>query len=398
MTTTESGLQAYTCELVERELLPGVSYAVMRGGAVVDSGCTGWAEREARRPLRPDHIFPAFSNTKLFTSCAVLLLVERGHFNLDDPIAAWIPELAHLRVLRTGAATLDDTEPAQRAITIRQLLSHTSGMRHGVFDLGSLLYQAYHARGVRRPDTTLAELMPILGGLPLQFQPGSAWEYALGCDVLARLVEIVSGQRYDHFLERQLFEPLGLVDTGFVLTPAQRERFVGLYGAADPARPLGRGLQRLHDVPYAGAWVRAVPRLSGAGGLFTTLADMLALLRALLPGAPGGAGLLKPDSLAQMMRHQLPAGMAVQLANGGALPGMGFGLAGALTSAPSALAGKDAVGEMQWGGLGGTHWWIAPNAAGGQGLAGALMTHRMMAFWHPFWFDFKRRAHAQFEV
>ncbi len=393
MNTTQSGLLSLTRDLVDSEMLPGMCYAVLRGGELVDSGCAGWADREQQLPLRPDHIFRAYSNTKLITSCAVLLMMERGHFALDDPIKAWIPELARLPVLRPGATTLDDTQPAQSDITIRQLLCHTAGFSHGVFDVGSLLHTAYQERGVRRSDSTLAELMTLLGGLPLQTQPGCAWAYALGCDILARLIEIVSGQRYGDFLHSQILTPLGMVDTGYVLRPDQRQRFTALYGAADAARPMGRGIVALHDTPYAGAWERAVPRQSGAGGLFTTLADMLALLRGLLPG---GARLLRSDSVAQMMRNQRPPEMRVQLADGGPMPGMGFGLAGAVTIAPSAMAGEDAVGEMQWGGLAGTHWWIAPNAAGGKGLAGALMTHRMMAFWHPFWFDFKRRAHAAY--
>ncbi|WP_088278396.1 serine hydrolase [Ideonella sp. A 288] len=384
---TDSTLLTLARGLVDGDLLPGVSFAVMRGREVVDSGCVGWADREQRVPLREDHIFRAFSNTKLVTACAALLLMEEGHFGLDDPIAQWIPALGAMRVLRPGAQSLDDTEPAASAITLRHLFTHSAGFTTGVFDPGTLLYDAYHARGVRSPEVSLAATMDVLGTLPLAFHPGTAWEYSNATDVLARLVEVISGQRFGDFLQQRVFGPLGMVDTGFVLQPAQRERFTALYGAADAANPMGRGLARLGDVPYAGAWQREFARQSGSGGLFTTQADWLALLRGLLPG---GLTLLKPETVALMHRNHLAPGLHVRFSVGGSVPSMGHGLAGAVTLEPSALGGDDAVGEMQWGGLAGTHWWVAPRA----GLAGVLMTHRMMAFWHPFWFAFKRRVHA----
>ena len=388
-------LPDYLQSLIEDQSLPGLSYAVLRGGQRVDSGCFGWADVEAQAPLRSDSIFRAFSNTKLITSCAVLMMMERGHFGLDDPISQWIPELGQRQVLRPGATSMGDTEPAQSEVTIRHLLSHTAGFSHAVFDAGSLLHTAYHARGVRRPDTTLAELMALLAPLPLQFHPGTAWDYAIGCDILARLIEVISGQRYGDFLLAEVLQPLGMLDTGYLLRKDQHARFTALYGPANAARPMSRGFVRLHAVPHPGAFERAVPRQSGAGGLFTTQDDMLRLLGALLPGGPRW---LQPETVAQMMSDQLPAHLNVRFNTLGNKPNQGFGLAGAVTRQSSQIDGIDSAGEMQWGGLAGTHWWIAPNAAGGQGLAGVVMTHRHMAFWHPFWFDFKRRVHAAYAV
>lgn len=375
---------------VEREILPGVASAVLAAGTLVDEHCIGWADIERGEPLRPDHIHRAFSNTKLATSCAVLLLADAGHFALDDPVKAWIPGLANLRVLRPGAQRLDDTEPMRGDITIRHLLSHQAGFSHAVFDPGSLLYAAYHERGARSPDTDLATLMEILGTLPLAFHPGTGWEYSLATDVLARLVEVVSGQRFDAFLQTRLFEPLGMVDTGFVLRPEQRARFTALYcgDRLDVRKP---GLRRLEGTPWPGAYLEPRARLSGAGGLFTTRADMLALVRSLLPAGPT---LLRPATIAEMMRNQLPAGRCVRFPLTGPVPSLGFGLAGAVTiAAASALGGDDTLGELQWGGLAGTHWWIAPRAGRG-GVAGVVMTQRFMGFWHPFWFDYKRAVHA----
>ena len=275
---------------VDQQRLAGVSAALMRDGELIDSFCTGLADVERGEPLRPDHIHRAFSNTKLVTSVLVLMLADEGKFAIDDPIKQWIPALGGLRVLRPGAATIDDTEPLRSDITIRQLLSHQSGLSHGVFDTDTVIYKAYHASGVRSVDTTLAEEMDLLARLPLQYQPGEGWDYALGCDVLARLVEIVTGQRFSDALQSRLFSPLGMPDTGFVLRPDQLPRLTALY-RGDLADVMKPGLTRLDDTPWPQAYRQPVPRQSGAGGLFTTQADMLALLRQLMPGRPTRASL-----------------------------------------------------------------------------------------------------------
>ena len=160
---------------VAADRLAGVSAATLRHGELIDTFCTGLADRESGEVLRPDHIHRAFSNTKLFTTVLVLLLADEGRLSLDDPLKAWLPAFGALRVLRPGATSLDHTVPLLRDITIRHLVTHQSGFSHGVFDPESLLYQAYLARGVRSQTTTLAEQMAVLATLPLSFQPGEAW-------------------------------------------------------------------------------------------------------------------------------------------------------------------------------------------------------------------------------
>jgi len=372
--------------LVDGNILSGVSSAVLVGRDLVDMNCTGWADKEAQVPLRSDHLFRVFSNTKLITSCAALLLFEEGRFQLDDPIEQFIPQLGNRRVLRPGATSLDDTEPARGSITIRQLLSHSSGLSYGLFDPGSLMFRAYQERKVLNPATTLADMIDTLAELPLVYHPGTSWEYSVATDVVGRLVEVVSGQPFDQFIQQRIFAPLGMVDTGFAVPEKDRSRFVAYYAGADLMNPMKPGLTRTDNSPWPGAYLRAVPRLSGGGGLVSTLPDMVALVRSLLPGGPT---LLKPETIALMMTNQLPDGVWMRFAMTGVAVGKGYGLAGALTVHPAPYDHVDSSGEFWWGGMAGTQWWISPKT----GVAGLLMTQRHMAFFHPFAIEFKRLAY-----
>ena len=391
MKVTSSGYDfeaAHTAmrRIVDGNILPGVSSAILVGRDLVDLHCVGWADKEAQIPLRVDHIFRDFSNTKLVTSSAALLLFEEGFFKLDDPIERYIPQLANRLVLCPGATSLDETEPAKGPITIRHLMSHSLGLSYGLFDPGTLIFKAYNERKVLNPATTLAEQMDALAELPLVFHPGTSWEYSVSTDVIARLVEIVSGQRFDKFIQSRILGPLGMVDTGFVVPEKSRDRFVAYYAGADLMDPMKPGLTRTDDAPYPGAYLRPVPRLNGGGGLVSTLPDMVALVRSLLPG---DGTLLKPDTIALMMTNQLPRGVWIRFPQVGELLGRGFGLAAGLIVEPSPLDHKNSTGEFFWGGVAGTQWWISPKA----NLAGLLMTQRQMAFAHPFAVEFKRLAY-----
>lgn len=371
---------------VDQEIVPGASWAVLQGREVVDQQCVGFADREANTALRTDHIFRAFSNTKIFVTCAIMLLMEEGRIGLDDAVETFLPQLANRKVLKQGAASLADVEPANTPITIRQLLTHTSGLSYGIFDPGTVLFKGYNAAGVLNPLTPLADMIGKLADLPLSYQPGTSWEYSVATDVLGYVVEVVSGKPLDAFLNVRIFEPLGMTDTDFYVPEAQQGRLVALYNGADVLDPMKPGLTRADHLPYPYAYRRPFPLLSGGGGLVSTLPDMLALVRALLPGSDA---LLKPDTLRLMMTNQLPSGQTIRFANLGPIPGKGFGLGGAVTFAPTPFDPPNSTGEFQWGGLAGTHWWICPEA----NTAGVLMTQRYMGFWNPFFFEFKRLAY-----
>jgi len=372
---------------VDGNLLAGVSCAVLRGRDLVDMHCVGWADKERDIQLRVDHLFRVFSNTKLVTSCAALLLLEEGRFGLDDPIERYIPQLANRRVLKPGATSIEDTEPARGSITIRHLMSHSSGLSYGLLDPGTTIFKAYNERRVLNPATPLADMIESLAGLPLVFHPGTAWEYSVATDVLSRLVEILSGQPFDVFIRSRILDPLGIEDTGFVVPEHKRDRLAAYYAGADLLDPMKPGLGRVDGAPYPGAYVKPFARLSGGGGLVSSLPDMVSLMRSLLPGGPT---LLQPETIALMMTNQLPPGVCIRFSRLGDIPGKGFGLAGAVTLTPSSLDPAESTDEFQWGGIAGTHWWISPRT----GLAGLLMTQRVMAFWHPFSFEFKQLVYA----
>ena len=372
---------------VDQQFLPGVSTALLRGTEVVDTFCCGFADREAAVPLRDDHIFRMFSSTKLVTSCAVLMLFEEGRIQWDDPIEAYIPELGGRQVLKAGATRIDEVEPAQTSITIRQLMTHTSGLSYGLFDPGSVLFEAYNKAGVMHPGKTLSEMMTTLAALPLSFQPGTQWEYSVATDVLGRLVEVVSGESFGAYLSRRIFAPLGMVDTDFWVPEAKLDRLCALYVGTDMLDPTRPGLRRLDGKPFPGAYRREVPRQSGGGGLVSTLGDSVKFIQSFLPGGPN---LLKPESIALMCSNQLPPGLCVKFPNMPRLEGKGFGLGSCVTTAASAGEPAEVVSEVGWGGLAGTIWWINPRI----GIAAVLMTQRYMGFGNPYSFEFKRHAYA----
>lgn len=371
---------------VDNQFLPGVSTALLQGRDVVDRFCYGFADREAGVRLREDHIFRMFSNTKLVTSCAVLMLFEEGRIRWDDPIEAYIPELGARQVLRPGATRLDDVEPANTSITIRHLMTHTSGLSYGVFDPGTVMFNAYNTAAVMHPGKPLSAMMATLAALPLSFHPGTQWEYSVATDVLGRLVEVVSGESFGKFLSSRIFEPLGMTDTAFWVPPSKVERLCALYVGADLLDPTKPGLHRADDKPFPGAYTSKLPRESGGGGLVSTLSDTVKFIQSFLPGGPT---LLKPATIELMCQNHLPGDLRVQFPNMPPFKSKGFGLGSSVSIATSSLEPADVVGEVGWGGLAGTIWWINPRI----GIAGILMTQRYFGFGNPYSFVFKGEAY-----
>jgi CubicO group peptidase (beta-lactamase class C family) len=236
------------------------------------------------------------------------------------------------------------------------------------------------------PATPLADMVTRLSRLPLSFQPGTAWEYSVATDVLARLVEVVAGMSFGAFLSSRIFEPLGMVDTDFWVPPAKRDRLCALYVGADLMDPTKPGLIRLDDKPFPGAFSSRVARESGGGGLVSTLDDTVRLLQSLIPG---GRTLLKAETIRLMFTNQLPPGLCVQFPGMPRFEHRGFALGSSVATGAGPGEPAQVVDEVSWGGLAGTLWWINPRL----GIAAALMTQRYFGFGNPYSFAFKRHAY-----
>ncbi len=381
-----SGLHAAMRQTVDGDLLAGVSSAVLVGQDLVDLHCVGHADREAGIALNEDHLFRIFSNTKLVTSLAILTLAEEGTLSLDDPVERFLPALADRRVLRPGAERADDTVPAEEPIRIRHLLSHTSGLGYGVLDPGTLIHRLFAEARVHDPAADLEEMVNRLADLPLLYQPGTSWEYSIATDVLARVLEVACGARFDAVLRQRIFEPLGMRDTGFVVPESDVGRLAGYYQGASLEEPMKPGLTRAEE-PFPGAYLTAVARQSGGGGLVSSLPDMIALMRCLLPGGPE---LVSPATRLQFARPLTAPGVNIRFQRIGEVKGKGYGPIGAITTEPMSIEPAGARGEVQWGGVAGTHWWFHPD----KNIAGLNMSQRVMGFWHPFSFALKREVYA----
>ena len=374
---------------VDEEMIPFCTTLVMQGTDIIDVQTFGSMDglKGEGRPLSPDTIYRMYSNTKIVTSVAAMMLWEQGAFDLDDPIEKYLPEFANPTVLKPDAGSIEDAETAQGSITVRHLLSHTSGLSYGFIEPESIIDQAYVAAGVNALATagsTLESMCEKLGPMPLVFEPGSSWRYSLATDVTARLIEVVSGQSFDEFLDESIFKPLGMVDTGFYVPKEKQDRFSTMYRPEDFLDPLAKGLLKADD-PYEGTYSAPNSFLSGGGGLVSTLVDYIKFIQLIVNGGEWqDTRLLKPETLDLMRSSQLAEGVSVAFPMW-AMPGTKFGLGFALKDEVSGDEPAGMKGEYHWGGMAGTHSWMSPDT----GITGMCMTQRMPGFWHAFSHDFK---------
>ena len=295
-------------------------------------------------------------------------------------------------MLQPDATTAADVHPAKNLISIRHLLSHSAGLSYGFVEPDSVIDQCYLNGGVNglgEKDIDLEELCAGIAKLPLAFEPGTSWRYSFATDVCARLVEVLSGQSFDAFLRQRIFDPLGMMDTDFWVPQEKAHRLITMYSPEDLFDPMKPGLNKADDVitgPY-----RARPKmLSGGGGLVSTVADYSAFLRMIVnEGEWSGAQLLKPETLRLMRSNHLADGVQVAFPMW-AMPGTVFGLGFAVKNKLQPNDPPAALGEYHWGGLAGTHSWMAPEAD----LTGFCLTQRMPGFWHPFSSDFRSLTYA----
>lgn len=293
---------------VERGDIPGIVTLIAHGDAVhVDA--IGTTTVDGKAPMRRDTIFRIASITKPITAAATMILVDDGKLRLDDSVEPWLPELANRRVLRRIDSPLDDTVPAERPITVRDLLSSCFGFgsvmaRPGTYFIQQLIRDG-HIGGDGPPHPLLTpgtdEWMRRLGALPLMHQPGERWLYNTSCDVLGVLTARVAGKSFESFLRERLFDPLGMKDTAFSVPASKLDRLPGMYQFDHDRKRL-----EVFDSELDSEYGRPPAFESGAGGLVSTVDDYHAFCRMMLnQGAWGRQRLLAPASIAAMTRDQL---------------------------------------------------------------------------------------------
>lgn len=376
---------------VDQEILPCCSTIVMRGTEIYDYATFGYMDKDTAAPLTDDAIYRIYSNTKIVTSVALMMLYEAGKFGLDDPLSKFMPEFGEPRVLKADAGNADDVEAATAPILIKHILSHSAGFSYGFIEPDSVIDQAYAAGAINvfgDFSIDLEEFCHRVAKLPLAYQPGSSWRYSVATDVCARLVEVISGVKFDAFLKRHIFEPLGMVDTDFWVPPEKADRFITMYAPVDLLDPMKPGLNKADDA-HSGSYNAERMLLSGGGGLVSTMADYMTFIRMIVNGGTWqGVQILKPETLELMRTNQLAPGVEVAFPMWN-MPGTVFGLGFALKQSLGAGDPAAALGEYHWGGIAGTHSWMAPAA----GITGMCSTQLMPGFWHPFSHEFKALAY-----
>jgi len=345
------------CEdAIKNNEVPGIVALVARNGKIVYHKAFGMADNGVNRQLKRDDIFRIASQSKAITSTAVMMLWEEGKFQLDDPISKYIPEFKNPQVLRTFRYqdTTYTTEPAKREITIRHLLTHTSGLGYGMIDGDERFKMIYNKAGITDLFTTenisIEESVKKLAKLPLHHNPGEAYTYSEGLDVLGYFIEVMSGMSFDAFLRTRIFEPLGMSDTYFYLPDNKANRLVAVQ------RPENGKWARFpvtfYDTDYP---IKGAKRFySGGAGLSSTAKDYATFLQMYLNnGELNGTRILSRTTVQSILSNQ--SGDLFGGANSDY--GLAFGI---LTEAGAASGGQGSAGTFNWGGYFNTQYFADP--------------------------------------
>jgi len=328
---------------VERGRIPGVVMVLQRDGKPAYVKALGKQDPQSGAPMREDSIFRIYSMTKPIVSIAAMMLVEEGKLALSDPVAKHIPELKGLKVGVEKDGKLEIVA-AQREPTIQDLMRHTSGFTYGVFGR-SMVKDLYTKNGVDGSDHTNAEFVKKLATVPLMYQPGTTWEYGRSTDVLGHVIERVSGQSLDAFLQQRILGPLGMKDTAFYVEPAKHSRIAEPF-PKDPGSGAAQNLLPIRSNPKY---------LAGGQGMVSTAADYVRFAQMLLNGGElGGVRIVSRKTIEYMTTDHL-AGM-----RGAPAVGYGFGLGFGVRHTSGQASANGTGGDYTWGGLGGTYFWVDP--------------------------------------
>jgi len=319
---------------VEEGKLSGISLMILKDGEAVHQKSFGMANIEEERPLEKDAVFRIYSMSKPVTTAALMMLYEEGKFQLDDPVAQYIPVFENTMVWVDGQEV-----PQEEAFTVRQVLTHTAGFCYGwgQSHVDSMYNQA--CQGGIWATRSLSDMMKVLSGIPLKYQPGSKWEYSVSIDVAGYLVEVLSGMTFDVFLQTRLFDPLKMVDTGFEVPREDFGRLAMIYsenkdsGKLTPVEELTKGVMKPADI------------FSGGGGLVSTIGDYARFGQMLLNGGElDGVRVLEESTVKLIMTDQMPSTASYH-------KGMGYGLGGQVNMK---------TGEYSWSGMAATYFVLDP--------------------------------------
>ena len=368
---------------VDSGKLPGCMTLVARHGQVAYLDSRGMADEEAGRPIAPDDIFRIYSMSKPIVSAAAMALYEEGLFQLDDPVARYLPEFGDGQLWLDGEGADMKTEPVGDAMQVWHLMTHTSGLVYGNREDGAV-GAAYRAAGVdfsgSRNVGTLEEMTKRLAAMPLRWRPGTRWEYSVSTDALGRFIEAVAGAPLDEVLRTRIFEPLGMNDTYFQLPAEKADRLTSLFTKqADGSRT------ETDPASAESSWVKPVTLFSGGGGLVSTASDYLKfceMLRGL--GAYEGARVLGRKTAEYMMRNHLPGNadltsMGQPVFSETAYDGIGFSLAGSVVIDAAKAKALCSEGEFAWGGVASTGFWVDR----AEGIVAIFMTQLMPSSSYP---------------
>ena len=346
--------QAY----VDEGKLAGVITMVSRRGKIVHFEAVGKRGANDDTPLQKDDLFRIYSMTKPITAVAAMQLYEQGKFHLSDPVSKYVPELKGLSVLNADGEQV----PAQREMTMQQLLTHTTGLSYGFNPKGDPVDQLYVDADLWN-SADLDEFAQKVAKLPLKFEPGAQWHYSIAVDITGLVVERISGQSFDEYLQENIFEPLGMDDTFFAVPDDKVDRFL-------PNHFINPETKALTQIPEEQGTAmrdyRNVTLFSGGGGLVSTTMDYMKFAEAMRnDGSYNGARILGPKTVKYMATNHLDAsivsgGSGEQPTLGGQLRGFGFGLGFGLVTDTAAGGVMGSVGEFNWGGAAGTVFWIDP--------------------------------------
>jgi CubicO group peptidase (beta-lactamase class C family) len=389
---------------IDDEKLASIVTVVWKDGELAMMDAYGVLDFESQVPTEIDSIFRIYSMTKPITGTALMTLYEQGRFQLDDPVANYLPEFADVQVF---VEEKDDgtlvTEPCASPMTIRHLMTHTAGLSYG-WAPNHPVDKMYREAEINSYGGTVAGNVEKLGELPLLYHPGTKWQYSVAVDVQARLIEVLSGMEYRDYLKQSVLDPLGMVDTDFFVPEDKRHRFTTNYGPGENSSGLAPSALAMRGDPFGKADIERVDHPGhgsiydtlpsyrmGGGGLVSTALDYLTFTTMLVQkGEVNGTRILKTETVELMTQNHIPDNLIPINLEGMSMPETGFGLDLCVRMTDEVDYWPGVVGEYGWSGAASTHFFVAPE----QNLVGILLTQMLPAYTYLIEIEFKKHIYA----